>query len=71
VKSVGHCDWTDTPEGRWWIVCLRIRHPNYKSFSLGRETFLYPMQWRDGWPQVKQQDIDEIQVNERAPPLHP
>ena len=71
VKSVGHCDWTDTPEGKWWIVCLGTRHPNYDSFSLGRETFLYPMQWRDGWPQVKQQDIDQLEVNEQAPPPAP
>lgn len=63
MKSVGHCDWTDTPEGKWWIVCLGTRHPNYNSFSLGRETFLYPMQWRDGWPQVKQEDINQLQFS--------
>ncbi len=68
VKSVGHCDWTDTPEGKWWIVCLGTRHPNYASFSLDRETFLYPMEWHDGWPQVKQQDIDQLQVSEPALP---
>ena len=28
------------------------------------------MQWRDGWPQVKQQDIDQLQVNELVPPTH-
>ena len=71
VKSVGHCDWTDTPEGKWWIVCLGTRHPNYASFSLGRETFLYPMQWKDGWPIVKQQNIDQLQVNEPVPAAHP
>lgn len=64
VKSLGHCDWTDTPEGRWWIVCLGTRHPNYASFSLGRETFLFPMEWRNGWPVVKQQDMDQLQVDE-------
>jgi xylan 1,4-beta-xylosidase len=63
VNSVGHCDWTDTPEGKWWIVCLGTRHPTYNSFSLGRETFLYPMQWKNGWPSVQQQDIDKLQVN--------
>ncbi len=71
VKSVGHCDWTDTPGSKWWIVCLGTRHPNYNSFSLGRETFLYPMQWREGWPQVKQQDIDKLQVGKQALPPHP
>lgn len=71
VKSVGHCDWTDTPEGNWWIVCLGTRHPNYASFSLGRETFLYPMAWRNGWPEVKQQDIDQLEVDEPVLPPHP
>ena len=71
VKSLGHCDWTDTPEGQWWVVCLGTRHPNYASFSLGRETFLFPMQWRDGWPVVKQQDMDRLQVDEPVPASHP
>lgn len=71
VKSVGHCDWTNMAEGKWWIVCLGTRHPNYASFSLGRETFLYPMQWKDGWPVVKQEDIDQLQVNESVPAQHP
>lgn len=71
VKSVGHCDWTDTPNGNWWIVCLGTLHPNYASFSLGRETFLYPMQWQNGWPQVKQQDIDQLHVDAATPTAHP
>lgn len=71
VKSVGHCDWTDTPEGKWWVVCLGTRHPNYASFSLGRESFLYPMQWRDGWPVVQQQQIDQLQINEPVSEAHP
>jgi xylan 1,4-beta-xylosidase len=71
VKSVGHCDWTDTPEGKWWIVCLGTRHPDYASFSLGRETFLYPMQWKDGWPVVQQRYIDQLQVDAPVPAVHP
>lgn len=70
VKSVGHCDWTDTQEGKWWIVCLGTRHPDYASFSLGRETFLYPMQWMNGWPVIPQQDIDQLKVDEPVPALH-
>ncbi len=71
VLSVGHCDWTDTSEGKWWIVCLGTRHPNYNSFSIGRETFLYPMQWKNDWPSVQQQDIDQLQVNAPVPMPHP
>jgi len=70
VKSVGHCDWTDTPQGKWWIVCLGTRHPDYASFSLGRETFLYSMQWQDDWPVIKQADVDQLQVSEHTLPPH-
>lgn len=71
VLSVGHCDLTDTPDHRWWAVCLGTRHPYYGSFSLGRETFLYPVLWRDGWPTVNPGDIDALHVNEAALPAHP
>jgi alpha-N-arabinofuranosidase len=71
VRSVGHCELTDTPDGNWWTTCLGTRHPSYASFSLGRETFLYAVKWRDGWPTVKPQDIEQLQVDEPVPPAHP
>lgn len=71
VRSVGHCDLTDTPGGNWWVVCLGTRHPEYASFSLGRETFLYPVRWRNGWPTVRPVDINNLHVDEPALPAHP
>lgn len=50
VVGVGHADLVRTAEGQWWAVLLGSRpyggyHPN-----LGRETFLVPVRWEDGWP---------------------
>ncbi|MGW3245429.1 glycoside hydrolase family 43 protein [Streptomyces sp. NPDC001070] len=50
VVGVGHADLVRTAAGEWWAVLLGSRpyggyHPN-----LGRETFLVPVSWEDGWP---------------------
>jgi alpha-N-arabinofuranosidase len=45
----------ETPDGAWWIVFLGTRHwPRSGSnfHHLGRETFLAPVSWIDGWPVV-------------------
>lgn len=52
VRSVGHADLFDAPDGTWWAACHGTRHDTYETFSLaGRETFIVPVQWdTDGWP---------------------
>lgn len=67
LRTLGHCDIVDTPQGKWWTVCLGTRHQNYAHFSLGRETFLFPFEWNDGWPVVKQADMQWLTVDK--PPL--
>ena len=47
------------------------RHAGYGDFSLGRETFLAPVTWNDGWPTLNPQDIYHLTVNEPTLPLHP
>ena len=71
VKSTGHADLVDTPDGHWWAVYLATRHANYGHFSIGRETFLAPVEWKDGWPVVKPQDLSQLTVHEPTLPLHP
>ena len=71
VRTLGHCDLVDTPEGDWWTVCLGTRHFNYAHFSLGRETFLFPVQWREGWPLVASQDMHKLTVHHAPPGDHP
>jgi alpha-N-arabinofuranosidase len=62
VLSVGHCDLVEAPQQDWWTVCLGTRHFNSRHFSLGRETFLFPVTWKDGWPAVNTKDMRSLQV---------
>lgn len=52
IQSVGHADLVQSPDGRWWAVCLGVRPNGYpKCHHLGRETFLTPVTWdAAGWP---------------------
>lgn len=52
IVNVGHADLVDTPNGEWWMVCLASRPYGGYYRNLGRETFLVPVVWEDGWPVV-------------------
>lgn len=53
VTNVGHGDLFDDPEGNWWMVLLASRpYGTERCANLGRETFLVPVVWEDGWPVV-------------------
>ncbi|KAL4868551.1 hypothetical protein BDV12DRAFT_209192 [Aspergillus spectabilis] len=49
VQSTGHATLFDTPEGDWYAVFLARRNIDGSS-PLGRETFLCPVAWKNGWP---------------------
>ncbi|MBN8260697.1 MAG: glycoside hydrolase family 43 protein [Xanthomonadales bacterium] len=54
VTSTGHAQFIRLRDGSWWTVFLATRPyrgDQYK-YNLGRETFLLPVSWKDGWPQV-------------------
>ncbi|MDG4831203.1 glycoside hydrolase family 43 protein [Solwaraspora sp. WMMD1047] len=54
VQNTGHGDLVQAPDGSWWLVFLGVRprggSPGWH--VLGRETFLAPVDWVDGWPVV-------------------
>ncbi|SEM52161.1 glycoside hydrolase family 43 protein [Streptacidiphilus jiangxiensis] len=54
VQNTGHADLVQGPDGSWWLVLLGVRPgggtPGWH--VLGRETFLAPVTWVDGWPVV-------------------
>ncbi|GAA2237062.1 glycoside hydrolase family 43 protein [Streptomyces nogalater] len=54
VQNTGHGDLVQGPDGSWWMVFLGVRprggSPGWH--VLGRETFLAPVTWVDGWPVV-------------------
>lgn len=51
VACTGHADLIQTPEGDWWAVFLATRPYNSDyMFNTGRETFMLPVEWKDGFP---------------------
>jgi alpha-N-arabinofuranosidase len=52
VTSAGHAKFVQTPQGEWWATFLATRPYGPDLYNIGRETFLLPVQWKDGWPSV-------------------
>ena len=54
VQSTGHADLVQAPDGTWWAVLLGTRPRGwFPGFHvLGRETFLTPVEWVEGWPRI-------------------
>jgi alpha-N-arabinofuranosidase len=50
VVGVGHADLVEAADGSWWAVVLGMRPYGGYHYPLGRETFLVPVAWEDGWP---------------------
>jgi alpha-N-arabinofuranosidase len=62
ITSTGHADFVETDAGDWWAVFLGTRP--YRPFeeyyyNTGRETFLAPVKWEDGWPFILR-DNEEV-----------
>ncbi len=55
IQNTGHADLVEAPDGSWWMVCLGVRPKGMNDgfHVLGRETFLTPVDWVDGWPVVE------------------
>lgn len=52
IWNVGHGDLVELQNGDWYMVCLGSRLAEGQHKLLGRETFLAPVTWEDGWPVV-------------------
>ncbi len=52
IANVGHADLVEAQNGEWWMVALASRPYGGYYRNLGRETFLIPVTWEDGWPVV-------------------
>lgn len=52
IVGTGHADLVETQSGEWWMVLLAMRPYGGYYYNLGRETFLVPVRWEDGWPIV-------------------
>jgi xylan 1,4-beta-xylosidase len=72
IVGTGHADLVDTPGGEWWMVLLAMRPYGGYFYNLGRETFLVPVRWEDGWPVVNP-GVGRVEFESPAPdlPEHP
>ena len=71
IRDIGHADLVQHPDGTWWLVCLGTRQMRYDAASvLGRETFLAPVRWVDGWPRLVHGRI-RPDIADRLPPAEP
>jgi len=52
VTNAGHADLVQMKDGTWWAVFLASRPYQDYLFNTGRETFLLPVTWKDGWPVI-------------------
>ena len=50
ITSTGHADIVEDNDGNWWGVFLGCRPYEGDYYNTGRETFMTPLEWKDGWP---------------------
>lgn len=77
VGTAGHADFVQTQDGQWWSVFLATRNYGPDLYNIGRETFLLPVTWKDGWPVILEQGkpvpfvLDRPALPAAPPPAHP
>jgi alpha-N-arabinofuranosidase len=52
ITCTGHADFLQAADGTWWSVFLGCRPYGGDYFNTGRETFMLPVTWTDGWPSI-------------------
>ncbi len=52
ITSAGHAELVQTRNGDWWATFLAVRPYEGDYYNIGRETFLLPVTWKDGWPVI-------------------
>ncbi|KAH8679244.1 putative xylosidase/arabinosidase [Ilyonectria robusta] len=58
IRNTGHGELFQDGNSRWWCVCLGVRY-NDGRFSMGRETFLTPVEWSvGGWPKIDHPQLE-------------
>lgn len=52
ITTTGHADFVETPDGKWFAIFLGCRPYGDDLYNTGRETFMLPVEWKDGWPHI-------------------
>ena len=72
LLGAGHAELFEAHDGSWWTTFLATRHPSYDALChLGRETFLAPVGWADGWPTVPVEATHRLELSPPGLTAHP
>jgi xylan 1,4-beta-xylosidase len=52
ITSTGHAQFVQGPDGKDYAVFLACRPYEGNYYNTGRETFIAPVEWKDGWPVI-------------------
>ena len=66
VSSAGHADIVEDGKGNWWAVFLACRPYEEDMYNTGRDTYLLPVTWKDGWPEIHAKNTPIATVGEKA-----
>jgi len=66
VTCTGHADFVQIDKGDWWSVFLGCRPFKGNNYNTGRETFLAPVKWIEGWPVINP-EYREVQFSYPLP----
>ncbi|RYF09430.1 MAG: glycoside hydrolase family 43 protein, partial [Flavobacteriales bacterium] len=50
ITSAGHAELVEGPDGNTYAVFLAVRPYEGNHYNTGRETFIAPVKWENGWP---------------------
>lgn len=50
ITSAGHAQFVEGPDGNTYAIFLAVRPYKDNFYNTGRETFIVPVEWKDGWP---------------------
>ncbi len=65
ITSTGHAELIEGPDGKTYAVFLAVRPYEGNHYNTGRETFIAPVKWEDGWPIINP-DHKEVQYSYTA-----
>ncbi len=66
VSSAGHADIVEDGKGNWWAVFLACRPYEEDMYNTGRDTYLLPVTWKNGWPEILAKNTPIATVGEKA-----
>ncbi|MEO5562401.1 MAG: glycoside hydrolase family 43 protein [Chitinophagaceae bacterium] len=52
ITTTGHAEFVQAPDGKWYAIFLGCRPYDSDYYNTGRETFMTPLEWKDGWPVI-------------------